>query len=203
VALFGLDCIKCHAAAVTSGYTAWTGGINILPSVKVAIIGLGSGSVTSDTGGINCINSSQGVCNEYYPSNSVVTLSAFTAQGSSFTGWTGNCNGFAPCVLAMTNNMSVTANFSLGPNNNGPMAMVGQTGFDSIANAYSAASSGASILAVTGTHIIGSLLLDLGKDVDLYGGYDSIFNSVGAPSVLQGTLEVGNGSLRVSNVQLK
>jgi hypothetical protein len=103
----------------------------------------------------------------------------------------------------MTGSRNVTAGFGLGPGNNGPMAKVVQTGYDSVANAYSAAGAGSTILALAGNHSVGTLTLDQGNDVTIKGGYDSLFLTPGLPTVLQGVLYIRSGSLRVDNVRIQ
>lgn len=69
---------------------------------------IGSGTVTSGDGNINC----PGTCAWAYPSNTPVTLNAYPAQGSSFVGWTGACSGTGSCNLTMTQSFSVAAIFA-------------------------------------------------------------------------------------------
>ena len=72
--------------------------------------GTGSGSVTSTPAGINC----GADCNEIYPVNTVVTLTASASPGSVFTGWSGGgCTGTGSCVVTMDAAKTVTANFQL------------------------------------------------------------------------------------------
>ena len=49
----------------------------------------GSGTITSTDGFINC----PGTCSHTYLSLTAVTLNAAPAQGWSFSGWSGACNG--------------------------------------------------------------------------------------------------------------
>ena len=67
----------------------------------------GDGTVTSTDGFINC----PGTCSHSYLSNTPVTLNASPAQGWSFSGWTGACNGIGSCNLAMSQNLAVSAIF--------------------------------------------------------------------------------------------
>jgi 5-hydroxyisourate hydrolase-like protein (transthyretin family) len=68
----------------------------------------GSGSVTSNTGGINC----PGTCWANYSSGSLVTLTAHTGSGATFTGWGGDCWGTSSCTVTMSSARNVTATFS-------------------------------------------------------------------------------------------
>ena len=69
--------------------------------------GNGQGTVTAL--GINC-----GLdCSEAYTFGTMVTLTATTQPGSSFTGWSGACTGTDSCTVTMTQSRSVTATFSV------------------------------------------------------------------------------------------
>ncbi|MBK5274194.1 MAG: S8/S53 family peptidase [Desulfuromonadales bacterium] len=198
--------VTCSGGSVTHTATV-TLTIPSHPTLFVQIAGsgpgIGSGLVVSDTGGINCSSGGVGICRVPYSNNVPVTLNAITASGSAFTGWSGNCTGVAPCILAMTTDKNVTAQFGPGPNGTGPMAMLAANGYNSVNDAYSAAGAVATILAVAGNHTTGDLVLNQGKDVTLNGGYDSQFSSTsGQTSVLQGTLTIRSGSLRVNGVKV-
>ena len=71
----------------------------------------GSGSVTSDTGGIAC----PGTCSASYPNGTLVTLTASASASYSFTGWSGigvSCSGTAPCRVTLDADKTVTATFT-------------------------------------------------------------------------------------------
>jgi uncharacterized repeat protein (TIGR02543 family) len=81
-------------------------------SLGVVIAGTGSGDVTSTPGGIDCGENSD--CNESYPYNTMVTLTAAPAAGSTFAGWSGGvCTGTGTCQVTMTQAASVTATFDV------------------------------------------------------------------------------------------
>ena len=68
--------------------------------------GTGSGTITGT--GINCGSD----CTEPYNQGSVVTLTAKSATGSTFTGWSGGgCTGTGTCSTTINTNTTVTANF--------------------------------------------------------------------------------------------
>ncbi|MBS1150108.1 MAG: Flagellar hook-length control protein FliK, partial [Myxococcaceae bacterium] len=71
--------------------------------------GNGTGTVSSTPGGITCGTD----CSEAYPPGTIVTLSAATAVGSTFTGWGGACTGTGTCQVTMNSSLSVTATFTL------------------------------------------------------------------------------------------
>ena len=60
---------------------------------------IGSGTVTSTDGSINC----PGTCGNSYPANTPVTLNATAASGWTFAGWSGGaCSGTGSCNVTMT-----------------------------------------------------------------------------------------------------
>ena len=77
-------------------------------ALTVTKSGSGGGTVTSNTGGINCGST----CSATYSSGTTVTLSAAPSSGSTFGGWSGACSGTGSCILSMTAARSVTATFN-------------------------------------------------------------------------------------------
>ena len=75
--------------------------------------GNGSGTVTDDLGGINCVEAAgvvTGSCSASYQSGTVVTLTAAPAAGTTFSGWS-TCAGTTPCSVTMTSSRSEQATF--------------------------------------------------------------------------------------------
>ncbi len=120
------------AAGVGSTFTGWsgsgcsgTGSCNVSMTqardvtatfalgaftVTVSTSGDGSGGVTSSPAGINCGS----ICQSDFTYNTLVTLTAPAATGSSFAGWSGEgCSGTGTCSITMTQARSVTATFTL------------------------------------------------------------------------------------------
>jgi uncharacterized repeat protein (TIGR02543 family) len=78
-------------------------------SLIVVLAGDGSGAVTSDPAGIDCGTA----CSHQYPPNTTVTLTASSAVGSSFAGWSGGgCSGTGSCAVTVGAANVVTAAFS-------------------------------------------------------------------------------------------
>ncbi len=74
--------------------------------LQVAVIG--AGTVTSTPAGITC-----GLdCVESFFHQTVVTLKATFARGTTFLGWTGSCTGTADCEVTMTADTAVSATFA-------------------------------------------------------------------------------------------
>jgi List-Bact-rpt repeat protein/phosphoesterase family protein/concanavalin A-like lectin/glucanase superfamily protein len=78
-------------------------------SLTVTKQGTGTGTVTSNIGGINC----GATCSATYNSGTAVTLTATPAAGSTFAGWSGACTGTQTCTVTMNAAQSVTATFTL------------------------------------------------------------------------------------------
>jgi hypothetical protein len=75
------------------------------PSFPLTLTTTGSG-----TGSVLCNNLP---CEPSYPADTNLTLTATPDAGWGFTGWGGDCSGFAPCQLTMATPKSVTASFNM------------------------------------------------------------------------------------------
>ncbi|MBK7976643.1 MAG: FG-GAP repeat protein [Deltaproteobacteria bacterium] len=92
------------AASVTANFTLQSFTLSVAPT------GTGTGSITSSPFGISCGT----LCSSSFPGGEVVTLTAATAPGSSFDGWSGGgCSGTGTCQVTMDAAKSVTASFTL------------------------------------------------------------------------------------------
>jgi len=79
----------------------------VVPSVTVSRVG--SGTVTSKDGRINCGNN----CSALYPTGATTTLTASNGGGVKFTGWTGACSGTSNnCTVLVDAHLNVGATFS-------------------------------------------------------------------------------------------
>ena len=95
---------------VTATFTA----ITPIPmsTLSVQKIGSGSGTVTSaNQAGINCGST----CGASFPTNSLVTLTATPATGSTFIGWSNGCSGTGSCDVTLTSDQIIVAQFDLVP----------------------------------------------------------------------------------------
>jgi hypothetical protein len=74
--------------------------------------GSGSGTVTSSPPGIDCGTD----CSELYNVGRIITFSVIPDMGSQFNGWSGaRCSGNGQCILTITANTVITANFDISP----------------------------------------------------------------------------------------
>jgi hypothetical protein len=70
--------------------------------------GTGSGTVTSNVGGINC----GGTCTGDFDAATVVSLTATPDGHSTFSGWSGACSGSGQCSVTMDAAKTAVANFN-------------------------------------------------------------------------------------------
>lgn len=94
-----------NADWVTSGAF----GIQADRNLTVNLAGTGNGFVNSTPPGIDC----NADCSQTYTENTVVTLTATAATGSTFAGWDGDCTGTGSCVVIMDASRNITATFTL------------------------------------------------------------------------------------------
>jgi arabinoxylan arabinofuranohydrolase len=117
-----VSCNVGGATGVRDLYLVFTGGSGNLFNINwwrfsrsagttfpltITKAGTGSGTVTSNTGDINCGST----CSANIASGTSVTLTATAAGGSSFAGWSGACTGTGTCTASMSAARSVTATF--------------------------------------------------------------------------------------------
>ena len=75
--------------------------------LSVTRTGTGGGTVVSAPPGIDCGTD----CSETFPDGTVVGLTATPADGSAFTGWSGDCSGTGACQVVLDADRAVTATF--------------------------------------------------------------------------------------------
>ena len=118
------------APAATSVFTGWSGActgtdpcvvtmdaakavtatfnLNTFP-VTVALLGTGTGSVTSSAPGISC----PGDCSENYTAGTAVTFTPTAGPNSVFASWSGACTGTGACTVTVAAAATVNATFNL------------------------------------------------------------------------------------------
>src|SRR2546426_394120 len=77
------------------------------PAPTLTVQRTGSGTVTSNPGGIDCGSD----CTESYTPGTAVTLTAAPSAGSTFGGWSGACTGTGACAVTLSADTTVTASF--------------------------------------------------------------------------------------------
>lgn len=128
--LVGLNAVSCTSdggCSAVGGYEdslnrgqAMAAGASGAPpaqeTLTVTPAGTGTGTVTSDTGGISC----PGTCSAQYSQGTQVTLTATASNGSTFTGWSGSggCTGTGTCQISMNAAEGATATFTAAGNGN-------------------------------------------------------------------------------------
>ncbi|MDH4154267.1 MAG: S8 family serine peptidase, partial [Nitrospira sp.] len=84
-------------------------------TIAVNKSGVGTGTVRSDSSGIDCGTT----CDGTFPQNSTVNLNATPDPGSVFAGWSGDCTGTGPCSLTRTATVTATFNIASPPAESG------------------------------------------------------------------------------------
>jgi hypothetical protein len=116
-------CVTTITASATSGMGAYifaTSNLTVnpgsggsgLPSLAVYTVGSGTGTVVSSPAGVNCV-AGEG-CSGYFTSGSTVELTATPTAGSTFGGWSANCqpDTQTTCKVTMSGNQTVGAIFN-------------------------------------------------------------------------------------------
>jgi len=78
------------------------------PTLTVVRGGNGSGSVSSDLGGIGCPSA----CSASFAPGRTITLTATASSGSTFAGWGGPCVGTSTCAVRVGGDTTVIATFT-------------------------------------------------------------------------------------------
>lgn len=175
-----------------------TFGLRIWPSqpytFSVTLAGKGTGTVTSDSGGIACTS---GTCSTELPSTTV-NLLATPSSISLFGGWSVDCSGTGDCSLNLNANKSVTATFNLADK-----AKIRNNGYASFDEAYTAADPG-SVTTIMLLEDVLTVSTIVNKPLTLQGGYLPNFTrSASGETTLQGILNIGTGRLEVDRIILK
>ena len=104
----GGGCSGSGTCAVTLGADTTVTATFVLQGFVLSVSTVGPGSVSSNPAGIGC----GATCAAAFVPGTTVTLTALTAAGATFSGWSGACAGTtALCTVPMTAARSVTATF--------------------------------------------------------------------------------------------
>lgn len=116
----------------------------VMYTLTILKAGTGSGTVTSNTGGINC----GATCTAQIPSGTNMVLTAAAAAGSTFAGWSGDLTGANTTLnFTMTGNRTITATFNLVPANFTLTIIKAGTGSGTVASVPVAITCGAACSA--------------------------------------------------------
>jgi hypothetical protein len=164
-------------------------------NLTVKKTGIGTGTVTSADGKINC----GATCAATYNYNKIVTLTATPEANYSFAGWSGGCSGTGACNVRMTADKTVTAAFQCQglPVRNAVTLIY----FSSLQAAYNAANSGETI-QIQAVLLTENPALNLNKTVTIIGGYNCDFTSVIGQTSIKGELSITNGEAFGRGIQL-
>ena len=94
--------------AVTAAFGCDVSKIDV-DTLQVELTGGGRGRVLTRGRGIDCGED----CVEAYAPGSSIALVAVAAQGSKFTGWTGGCSGVGDCILKLSGDATIKADFGV------------------------------------------------------------------------------------------
>ncbi len=158
----------------------------------------GNGTVTSNTGGINC----GGTCSAAFNAGTPVQLTANPASGYAFTGWGGDAAGTAnPVTVTMNAAKTVTANFvpsyllTISKSGNG--LVVSDTGGINCGSACSASYASGAVVTLTATP-------DSGYTLDHWTGADSVSGTsctvtMNAARNVSATFAASTGQFKIVN----
>ena len=99
----------CRAGGSTGTCSEVLGDAGIKRRIAVITTGSGEGTVSSTPDGIDC----GAECVHEFAAGTPVTLIAIPAEGSVFTGWSGDCSGSGDCNLGSLDDADVAATFDL------------------------------------------------------------------------------------------
>ena len=105
--LFGCTVAITQTRTVTAEFTLKPITVTVAIT-KSGVAAVGQGTVTSEPAGISCNFD----CTEVYNYGTELTLTPNPELGTTFTGWTGDCTGNTPCVVTLTEDLDVQAEFT-------------------------------------------------------------------------------------------
>jgi len=142
--------VSCHVTITSNTSVMATFSKTVMSdTLTVTLSGTGSGTVTSNPGGINCGRT----CSAGFASGTAVTLTATPATGSTFAGWSGACSGATSCHVTITSNTLVMATFSKTVTSDTLTVVLAGTGTGTVSSSPSGIDCGAMCSATftTGT----------------------------------------------------
>lgn len=168
-------------------------------TLTVTLSGYGTGTVTSNTGGINC----PGTCTAQINSGTSVTLTATPhLPESSFGGWSGACSA-EPCTFTMSSDKTAITTFSLKQLKNITLT----TYYDTLLEALTNAANGNEVRAHDSLQAPSLSYNRANITVKIAGGYDNAFALRNSPSTtytdITSPLTVQAGTLILDQIVVK
>lgn len=190
-----------EAGNLSNGTTATSDIISRF--LTVAFAGSGGSTITSSPAGINCSYGSATNCMALFDVDSPVTLAATPNWFAALYSWNGTDTPDLTGVVTMSADKNATATFGAASNAR-IKADVNNTPYGKISDAYTAATTGATI---EGRNIMFTENLAFEQSsvtYYLYGGYGAGFSAPSATdySDIKGGLTVKNGTLKVKNIRV-
>jgi YVTN family beta-propeller protein len=177
--------------------------------ISVLKTGTGTGTVTSNTGGINC----GAACYVSVTDGTQVTLTATPDAGMYFAGWVNSpanpyddvCSGTGTCTFTMSAYVQPTASFNLAPPDDKVWKVSPSYYYSTLQSCFNALTAAATEVRTTTEAFTETLNLDtVGVVLTLRGGYTNrTFTTQGAtPSKYTGSLTITNGTLIADNIAI-
>ncbi|MFZ4859386.1 MAG: carboxypeptidase regulatory-like domain-containing protein [Desulfuromonadaceae bacterium] len=163
------------------------------------VAGTGTGTVTSDPGGISCAGNGTGTAVTCpYGFSGSVALHATVTGTSMFGGWGGlHCSGLAStCTVTMSGPTDVTATF-----NQAPLVSIGGKEYLSLQAAYDAAVDNDIIQLLQNT-VTGTLNANRIVSVTIEGGYSGFSDAPGVTTV-KAPLVISKGRAALQRIVIK
>ncbi|MSN25541.1 MAG: hypothetical protein GJV46_06680 [Geobacter sp.] len=174
-----------------------------LPSIAATVTG--NGNINSSTGTPGIHASSPGSYSSPYQWNESVTLTATPSTGYIFIGWGGDgtCTGSATaCTFIMNSSKTITATFLVQVQDNVRLDN-GTTPYETVLDAYNAASLTGTVIKLRDKHFAETLNADNGTTVTLSGGYPAGFGTTHTGVTSITGLIISLGSLTIDNLTIK
>ncbi len=198
---WGNDCSSasapgtCTLTMSSDKYASATFDPTFVPQQTLGVTVVGNGSVTSSPAGINCPAVG---CSDTFAQGSTVTLTATPSGSDTFNGWSGACSGTGSCVVSMTTDKAVTANFTytISVTANGPAGSGTITGGSISCSAGSVGTCSAGVVAG------GSIILTATPTAgNIFNGWSGPCSGTGTCNLTMNSAQAVTGTFAVAPVQ--